>query len=750
MPTGVDCTPDRGTEQDIDAAAFLDELGDTPSLECTTEEEKRAGPGFILAQYRPGATSKYDTDLADGSSTELLCFDVDSMGWHDIGTGLALWEQVDCVMYSTWKHSLDSPRFRVIVRLSRAISTGDEFDRVYAVAAASLGIAYDSKASRRANFYLSPQHRPGANGSTERHRFRGQPLDVDALLRSAPAVAARAPAFEGPGYKPEIGQVRGLARRVRGGVGASLEAVLRGERYAADGSLHEARKLMSWALVREWPTLDGEWFAETYLHVCWAKMPGAGIEVRTKDWLACVDSAARKRDAPAAAVVSAPEGGLVCEFRGSYYVYNKVAAGYEGPLKSTGLPAACKRAGVPYLTEKGGLRSGPALVADYGTDLVAVNYHAMPPAEVFDAGKRAIHLPAYQWNEWDPVWHDAADELLHAIGGTSYNRLEAWLYKLRDLAQPLPALTLVGARGTWKSALARTISRHWGSRSVATPCAASQVLLRFSAPLLNSPVVLSEETACKEAGPERYRESITGMSHAIECKGVDPVWLFGAVRHIMCLNNPERAFLGDIASDEVEATMERYLMVETDAAAVARFEEKWAGTSALDGLREGTLLLQHIAWIATHTVHEPEGRLFVGTNTNPEILIRARFADDTLTRCLLIAIESLVKEADKSVPNQTHRMALLWVDGQLRMSPARIVELWDNSTHAKGSGIRKPNATKVGILLQQAGLKARPGERASKNKYKAWEVQKSRLREFVTVGDFYTWEQIEELCGTGP
>ncbi|MDP6423647.1 MAG: hypothetical protein QGG14_02840 [Planctomycetota bacterium] len=804
---GAKCTPDRGSQVDIDSGAFLDWLADTdkcPSVECADDAAKLAGDGFVFAQYREGATSKSLGSLAESSATDLLCFDVDDIDLHALKAALPAWSKTDAVVYSTWKHTPEAPRVRLVVRLSRPVSNADdrEFRQVYSAVAYLLHVPYDPQAADRARFFFVPQHKPGALGTAERVRFGGEALDVDALLRvkaGQPTAPVRPGGdFEAPLARPRESQVRALAKRLSSGgaggdprlqkIGASLDAALRGEAFAGAGSVHTAMVELAFEAVRAFPRLDADWFAGAYLEKSWSGMwPGEDVGAAIADWRKCVSTAESKLasgraervqeaalyapevlsplDAEALARAAAMAGGLVCEHRGAYYVYDvRGGEGYVGPLKGTGLPAALRRClvGVPgfsYQTPRPNappvLKSGPKLVEEYGVDLEGVHYHAVPPdGGAFDVERRLAHLPAYRWNEWPAVWHPIADELLRAMMGIQYGRVEVWLSKFRDLGQPLPALTLVGSRGTWKSRLSQTLSRFWGPPESPTPCDASQVLNRFSGPLLVNPVVWSDEQLARsdtgKAIPEAYRRSITERAHAVERKGLDPVTLHTATRHLISVNDVDKVFGGEVDAASVEATIERFLIVQVDGDAVGAFEGRWAGRPELARLRSGESLLEHVRWLEEGVQSVSRGRLWVGTDTHAEVLLRARFADDTLSLCMLIAVQALLAETSASVQGQLGRLPLVCDDdGALRLSPARIVDLWPDSRLTAGSGLRKPTTQRVGRMLQKAGFKADGGERAiDSRKWKAWKLEHERLREFLHAEGSYDWSDVASACET--
>lgn len=802
--SGVRCTPDQGNVVDMDAEAFLDRIGDherVQSVECADEAAKLAGDGFVLAQYQEGAKSKRLDQLAQGSATDVLCFDIDEQTADELRRAFPAWRRVNAAVYSTWKHTAAEPRLRLLVRLSRPVSnySGDEFAQVYNAAAYALRVKFDKQTKDRARFFFGPQHKPGANGSAERHRFRGEVLDVDALLAAVKAGKIPIPTagvgaggggdFDGLRRTPKAKDLTALAGRLVNRrddrlqrVGAALEAVVAGKPFAPAGSIHSTMVQLAFELVRSIPLFDGDGFAEQFLEPCWAQMwPDDDTAPAWGDWRKSVSSAELKiedirrkhaadtapfRPVPGAELTDEDvlaartvEGALVCEHRGAYYVWDARARHYRGPLKGTGLAAACRDylIGIPgfnYLTFRENapptMKSGPKLVEEFGIALEVVHYWAQTPDSAFDPTEKAIHVPAFHWNDFPARYHQSADELLCAMAGPQYERLEAWLAKFRDLSQALPALTLVGLPGTWKSRVGQTLARFWGPHDAGSPCDASQVLNRFSGPLLSNPVIHSDERlALSETGrplPEAYRRSITERVHAVERKGVDPVALHSATRHIITVNDLDRVFGGgEVDAASVEATVERFLVVQIDAPAVAVFEKRWERTAELDVLREGSTLLEHVRWLEENRPHASTCRLWVETGTDPEVLLQARFADDTLTTCMLIAVGALLNEAKMSQPGQLARMPLVCDEfGQLRMSPGRIVDLWPDSRLATGSGLRKPTSQRVGRMLTKAGFKIDPKERACDSRqWGAWALRHERLREFLHAEGSHTWSEIE-------
>ncbi len=804
---GVFGTPDGGHVVDMTASEFLDDMGKpdgSASVECADDAAKKRGWGFVLAQYRPGATEKLQTSLEPASSTEILCYDIDAQSRAAVDAAWPVWAGLDAAVYSTMKHTPALPRLRLLVRLSRPVAnaSGTEYGRLYHAVAHLLGIEFDPSTKDLARFFIAPQHRPGALGDSWRFRFNGVPLPVDAILGmldsgQIPPAAVTVPVSSraaGPRRLPNKAALGKIAARLLSsstgesvGVGAVLEAVLAGRPFAEQGAAHVAQRDMVFALVRSVPLFDGDAFAEKYMGTVWGKMPWVSESTRLTHWHAMVDSAEAKLEADhavkeAEAVASAQfapslhevlsdgdkaaagalSGALVNEHRGNFYVWDARARRYVGPIKGTGLSAACRDGlmGVPnfqYQSYGKGvpvLKSGPRLVEEYGFRLDMVNFWAVPPAVVFDAEAKAIHTPAYHWNTWDAVEHPIAGEFLIALFGEQLPRGLAWLAKFTDLTQPLPALVLVGPKGVWKSQIPQILSRFWGPRAAGTPCRAEQVLNKFSMPLLRNPVIHTDETMARtETGraiPERYRESIMSKVHMVETKGVDPVALHTATRHIVSVNDLDQVFGGgEVDAASVEATVERYMVVEVDGARMAEFEARWAPyPEAIGALREGTTLLEHVAWLQQNHEYVGTCRLWVDTGTDADVLLRARFADDTLVMCMSLAVEALLAETRHSHKGQLARLPLVLDEGgRLRLSASRIVDLWADSPITAGSGLRKPSVPKVGRMLQKAGLKLHAAERpCDSRKWAAWAVNHVRLREYLQAEGTHTWAEIEHAC----
>jgi hypothetical protein len=783
-----------GDSLEISGARFLDLISDienAPSLLCKSKAEKLRGSGFACVQYREGATRKLLSELDRASETEVFVFDVDEMTLEEIAEALPTWSEYSSALYSTWKHTPEAPRFRLLVELSEPVPNFNKEPvlGLYLAAAAKLGVKFDPNTFDRARLSFGPQHSPGIE--PERHRFEGKPLNIKELAPLAQTERARekgVESFDVTGDRPSRQEVKRLAaawRRSRderrSKLGSALEAALRGDAYAPSGSMHNTSINLAFELVREVPRLDGDWFGSEYLAGSWAAM---GVEDGAPDkWRTSVESARDKLEASrradseassrfkvdgtseelsedALAGVEAMRGKLIVSYRRSYYVYNARCGSYKGPFAGTEVAVAVRDllGGVPGVTEldwsKGSpiLKSAVALCHEYGCTCDNVIYYAKRPKVAWDESAEAVCIQAYKWIDWPAVRHTIAEELLEAMGGEHLDQLLVYLSKFRDLGQPLPALAMVGPRGTWKSRVCEVLSRFWTSPDSVNACKADKVMNRFNAGLLKNPIVWSDEALAvtwqNKPKPEAYRESITATSHQLEPKGIETVTLMSAVRHMISVNDDSKIFSSEVDADSVYATMERFLLVYTKAPALSAFEDKWRGTEELDRLRSGETLLEHVRWLEETVSARSEGRLFVVPHTDAEVLMRARFSDETLHYIWAICFEAIKHSETSAALNS--RLPLFVEDGKLRISPARVSDLWSLSKKVEGSGVRKPTAQRIGRILSLAGFKRFKEERASKNKSGAWEVDEETLKRFIDVSDLPDGEVLLQYIYTDP
>lgn len=165
---------------------------------------------------------------------------------------LDLWRGCLGLLHTSYSHTPERPRFRVIVALSRAV-TGAEYGLLWRWAAtrcAEAGHQIDEACRDPSRLWFLPAVPPGGEATYQSRALDGGPLDVDAALseqreREAPppppAPRPRASAAPAEGYGPErfcARALEGAVDDVRRAPKGSRHNVIRAKAYQLAGLLH--------------------------------------------------------------------------------------------------------------------------------------------------------------------------------------------------------------------------------------------------------------------------------------------------------------------------------------------------------------------------------------------------------------------------------------------------------------------------------------------------------------------------------
>ena len=144
--------------------------------------EKLQLPGYSLATFANDHRSK-----ANVATVTALALDYDA-GTTSIDEALALWSRYEGFLHTTWSHSVDRPRFRVLLRISRRI-TAEEHELILPwvfAQATKAGHAIDAKAKDPSRFWFAA----GVAHADAPYSFRaltGTTLEVDVVLAAVRA-----------------------------------------------------------------------------------------------------------------------------------------------------------------------------------------------------------------------------------------------------------------------------------------------------------------------------------------------------------------------------------------------------------------------------------------------------------------------------------------------------------------------------------------------------------------------------------
>lgn len=140
------------------------------------EHDDKAARGW----YCPVEFSPAYRDSDNFVGRYALTFDFDHVGKDAWQRVLDTWDGLAFAMYTTWSHTEENPRFRVVMPLSRA-ATYDEFQAVARKVATDIDIELFARESfTPAQMMFAPARKP--NGDFHSHVNPGPWLDVDEVL----------------------------------------------------------------------------------------------------------------------------------------------------------------------------------------------------------------------------------------------------------------------------------------------------------------------------------------------------------------------------------------------------------------------------------------------------------------------------------------------------------------------------------------------------------------------------------------
>ena len=147
---------------------------------------KEAAALWSPVTYKPGGMRVKGQTEANIATVHAIVLDYDGKPQSvSIDRAREVWGGFEHTIYTTFAHTPDKPRFRVVMPLSRAVTTS-EFRRIWAwihAFATENGVGFDPL-SDPGRIYFVPTHKPGAPYVYEHHA--DDVLDADIILSVAP------------------------------------------------------------------------------------------------------------------------------------------------------------------------------------------------------------------------------------------------------------------------------------------------------------------------------------------------------------------------------------------------------------------------------------------------------------------------------------------------------------------------------------------------------------------------------------
>lgn len=148
--------------------------------EWLTKEPPEVADKAARGWYIPAEFDPVYRDSQNFVARHAITFDFDKVNIDTWGDVILAWEDTTFAMYTTFSHSPEAPRFRVVMPLSRPAGY-DEFQAVARKVATDVGIELIARESFvPAQMMYAPTRRLG--GMFDCHRNTATLLDVDAVL----------------------------------------------------------------------------------------------------------------------------------------------------------------------------------------------------------------------------------------------------------------------------------------------------------------------------------------------------------------------------------------------------------------------------------------------------------------------------------------------------------------------------------------------------------------------------------------
>lgn len=621
--------------------------------------EKKQTPAFSPAEYRPGASRK------DDQVVQLWMFvaDVDHV---DQATALETLRRLHAhqlagVAYTSWRHAEDPWRFRIVNPLTRPVQPS-EWPRFWATMNAAYGGVCDTTCTNLSRFYFGPYAPAGTEQQNWYHVFEGDPIDVDAVLRTS--LAAAIPIVQAPLQFVKLSrdsleryakQLRRKSSEYHAAQGEALVNVCKGEPFADPGDRDNTIFRLARLVAERFPDADPASIATHFapsltlmaklapdcpsIDDVQSKVEKAQDEERAKR----AEKAQEEESERAARIREAYKNGRshpytpeelesfgpniskrwIIQRDRSYYLFFN--GSYKGPYSETEVVNAAVRelapassAGVQlYMLNKGGLafKNVKTLVDEYGTvaESIIVDLHAQKTT--YDEQERAIVEAACPLRPITPKFHADIDQWLRILCWNEpyyYENLKTWLAVVTRLDFICSALFLTGKRSVGKSLLALGIARLWTREG---PTSLESVFASFNDQLTSCPFTFADEHLPKDFRGytkfEELRAHIQEVERTYKRKYLANSKLLGATRTMIAAHNKTILKTPQtLSDDETLAIIQRFFHIPTNPEAATYLSELRPTTFERGWVSEDKIA-EHVLWLRDNHPHESQGRFYV-------------------------------------------------------------------------------------------------------------------------------------------
>lgn len=580
---------------------------------------------------------------------------------------------ISFLVYSTFRHTTEEPRLRVVIPLASPIYPQD-FPKFWARLITTLFPFADPQCKDSSRFYYLHSAPPGAK--TYSKIKNGRPLELSDLAD----ISANPTTDPLPGsvkISPTSEMLNAFATRLLRSpngntqiLGQKMACLAKGHAFAQQGEGDTWIFRLTSAIVSQWPDCDPEetaaLFAPSLSHgvtigaggdfplekvaekiarhkenkrsaqvakeqlsmgehqrACMMAWQGTSFDGRSTPYTEEeLENIAKENEClgEGATPAESLEKRWIIQHASTYYVLTP--RGYREVTRDALVtkclielaPAISAGVELYRLTERGKIPlTVGELMSRYGREAERSVLSLLKENTRFDARKREIvQTVAPIRSDLKPKHNAQIEQWLKILAGDNYFDLLRWLYFCTDLSIPCAALFLHGERGTGKSLLPCGVAALWG-RGKGTEL--KTIADNWTQGIADCPLVVADEEM--PANGRRgglnmawFRELIQAREHTLRRKNLPDQMIRGAVRVMIVAQKEEVLYTSDhLTGADAEAISERIAMIEVNPKA----------RDYLNSLPNGTIAQWAKEGIARHILAIPEqiaqGRFLVKIDT---------------------------------------------------------------------------------------------------------------------------------------
>lgn len=559
------------------------------------DQNKSRLPGLVLGKMHPGEARKNK----NVRTVEGLALDIERRkkgGFAQtpeeytelLAHALHRVDHLEYVAYTTFSHTPDDPRIRLIFPLRAPIQPS-----AYKFAMSYLncltGSVADKAAQKLSQPVYLPRHPAGAVEHTAWHH-PGDMLDLqDPLVEEI--VELRLSLGEGRGRAPAEAHIRQACKKV-----------LMGYPYAAEGNRDEMVMRIAWHLSKRNLGASLEAVEEVFY---WSTRAMGDDAPDAESIHSKLVRGEEKRAEEVVEVQPPPDEISIVQFRSNLYfrlpeggfsrAFSKDEAKFASYKHLQRLPGVQ----INYASDKGAAKrkSLDRLLEEYGDLAEEVIIDLRESTSHYEDG--VLREATVMWpTSLEPTYDEDIDTWLSLLSGET-EKLKDWLSILADLDRLSSALVLMGPRSIGKTLLAMGCASRFGSQ---TPAKQGALTGRFQEELARCPLVYIDEDIEDNPYDRNFlstiRAELSIRERSVNRKYLAPLQMLGSIRCIISANHLPFRQKDSQTGQDLQAIAERFYWINANKDA-AQFL-KSVGSERLNQWRR--------RGIAEHIMHLEETR----------------------------------------------------------------------------------------------------------------------------------------------